>query len=250
MADDSDTGLPASIEAAWGLRERTKKGPRPGLSLERIVDAAVRIAAADGIAGVSMARVATELGTSTMSLYRYVAAKDELLALMADAAFGKPPVASDPDEGWRDGLSRWAWTYHDALRRHPWVLRIPITGPPSTPNEVAWLEDGLRSLGATGLGEAEKLSVILLLSGFVRNEATLATDIGAATAAAGGAEIMPTWAQQLTRLTDADRFPALHAALASGVFDQDDDPDDEFVFGLERLLDGVEVLVENRASKA
>ena len=79
-----------------------------------------------------------------MSLYRYVAAKDELLALMVDAALDDAARAAAPaGEGWRDGLSRWAWTYHDALRRHPWVLRIPISGPPVTPNQVAWLEDGL-----------------------------------------------------------------------------------------------------------
>jgi len=246
MADEGDTGLPASIEAAWGLRERTKKGPRPGLSLDGIVDAGVRIAAAEGIAGVSMSRVAAKLGTSAMSLYRYVAAKDELLALMVDAAIGPPPAMPAPDEEWREGLSRWAWAHHDGLRRHPWVLRIPITGPPSTPNEVAWVENGLRCLAGTGLAEGEKMSVILLLSGFVRNEATLVTDLGAAAAAAGGAEIMPAWSSQLRLLTDADRFPALHRALASGVFDQDDEPDDEFVFGLERVLDGIDALVRER----
>ena len=63
-----------------------------------------------------------------MSLYRYVAAKDELLALMVDAALAETPAAPAPGEDWRDGLSRWAWAYHDALRRHPWVLRMPISG--------------------------------------------------------------------------------------------------------------------------
>ena len=141
-------------------------------------------------------------------------------------------------------MTRWAWTYHDALRRHPWVLRVPISGPPVTPNQTAWLEDGLRALGGTGLAEGEKLSVILLVSGYVRNEATLSADL----AAAASAPIMPTWSQQLARLTEAERFPALHAALASGVFDQDDDPDDEFTFGLERVLDGIEALVRRRGA--
>jgi hypothetical protein len=69
-----ETGLPASIEAAWGLRERPAKGPKPGLSLDRIVEAAVGVAATEGLAAVSMGRVAKELSVSTMSLYRYVAA--------------------------------------------------------------------------------------------------------------------------------------------------------------------------------
>ncbi len=68
-------------------------------------------------------------------------------------------------------------------RRNPWVLRIPISGPPVTPNAIAWLERGLDCLRDTGLREDEKLSVILLLTGYVRNQATLEADIAAAQAA-------------------------------------------------------------------
>jgi len=195
-----------------------------------------------------MNRVASELGSSAMSLYRYVAAKEELLALMVDSAVGQPPEPPEGDDGWRAGLSRWAWAYHAVLRRHPWVLRVPISGPPITPNMTVWMEDGLRSLGYTGLHEGEKLSVVLLLSGFVRNEATLAADIGATSSASGATqqEIMPAWGRLLATLTDPQHFPALHAALASGIFDQDDDPDDEFVFGLGRVLDGIDALVRAR----
>lgn len=239
--DDTETGLPASIEAVWGLRRRPRKGPKPGLDLERIVSAAVNVAASEGLEAVSMSRVATELGSSAMSLYRYVAAKDELLALMVDAAFDTPVGPPADGEDWRAGLSRWAWTYHDALRRHPWVLRVPISGPPVTPNQIAWLEDGLRSLAGTGLTEPEKLSVILLVSGYVRNEATLAADLETASG-----PIMPTWGRQIARLTDPERFPALHAALGSDAVARDDDPDDEFIFGLERVLDGTDALVRSR----
>jgi AcrR family transcriptional regulator len=236
-----EPALPASLEAAWGRRARPTKGPKPGLSLEQIVDAAVALAQAEGIGAVSMARVAGELGSSPMSLYRYVAAKDELLALMVDAALGPVPPPAEKED-WRAGLTRWAWGYHDALRRHPWALQVPISGPAVTPNLTAWLDDGLRSLGGTGLPEAQKLSVMLLLSGYVRNEATLAASIGAAP----GGEIMPTWGRLLARLTDPEAFPALHAALRSEAFAQDDEPDDEFVFGLERVLDGIAVLVSGK----
>jgi AcrR family transcriptional regulator len=247
-----DTGLPASIETAWGLRERPSKGPKPGMTLERIVDAAVRVAGSDGLEAVSMSRVAAELGSSAMSLYRYVAAKDELLSLMVDAVLGAPPAATQAAEGWRARLSRWAWSYHEILRRHSWVLRIPISAPAVTPNQTAWLEAGLSAMGDTSLTEHEKLSVMLVVSGFVRNEATVMADIGAAAAAAGPREqqIMPNWGQLLARLTDAERFPALTAALASGAFDQDDDPDDEFVFGLDRILDGIDALVRARGAVA
>jgi AcrR family transcriptional regulator len=249
MDDDSaGTGLPACIETVWGVRDRPNKGPRPGLSLQRIVQAAVRIAGADGLAAVSMSRVAADLGVSTMSLYRYVDAKDELLALMADAAYETPPAPYEPEAGWREGLSRWAWAELAVLRRHPWVLRIPISGPPVTPNQILWLERGLACLRDTFLREEEKLSVLLLLTGFVRTEATLAADI--TTAQASGAvvqELRTSYGRLLERLTDAQRFPALHAVIASGVLDEpDDDFDPEFAFGLERVLDGIEALIQKR----
>jgi AcrR family transcriptional regulator len=242
--------LPASIEAAWGLRGRPRKGPKPGLSLDRIVQAAVHVAAAEGLAAVSMKRLATELGASPMGLYRYVAAKDELLALMVDAVLGPPPAA-DPDEGWRAGLTRWATSYRTLLRRNLWVLRIPINAPPITPNQIGWLEAGLRSLRSTGLTDQEKLSSMLLLSGFVRSDATLMADFAVAAATAGSVleQVMPAYARTPLRLTDAERFPALHEAIASGAFDDDDDLDAEFDFGLERLLDGIAALVSARASK-
>ena len=194
-----------------------------------------------------MARVAGELGAAPMSLYRHVGSKGELVALMVDAALGRPAPASPEAEGWRTGLRRWARAYQSRLLVHPWVLRVPISGPQTTPNIMAWLEDGLRSLRETALGEAEKLSVMLLVSGYVRNAATLAADMAAAAAAQGGGQVMPAWGRLLSRLTDPADFPCLHAALAAGVFDQDDDPDDEFRFGLERVLDGIEVLVRTRS---
>jgi AcrR family transcriptional regulator len=245
MAAMESDDLPASLRTAWGLGERPRKGPRPALSLERIVAAAVGLAARDGIGAVSMQRVAKELGASPMGLYRYVAAKEELLALMVDAALGPPPAAPDPADGWRAGLERWAWAYHDVLQRHPWALAVPV-GPTSTPNLTGWMEHGLRALAGSGLTEPEKLSVLLLLSGYVRNDAGMRA--GLADARERG--IMPTWGAQLARLTDEERFPALRAALASDAFAQDDDPDDEFVFGLERVLDGVAVLVAGREDAA
>jgi AcrR family transcriptional regulator len=243
-----DQGIPASVVAAWGLRERPRKGPKPGLTIDRIVEAAVGVALADGLGAVSMGRVAGELGTSAMSLYRYVAAKDELVVLMVDAALGAPSPPPPGETGWRDGLSRWAFGYLAALRRHPWVLAVPIGPPPVTPNITAWLEDGLVSLRSTPLSEGEKLSVMLLVSGYARNSATVEATLEAAAMAAGKTgQIMPSWGAALQQLTDAERFPALHAALGSSAFAQDDGPDDEFVFGLERVLDGIEVLISSRA---
>ncbi|MBY8875404.1 TetR/AcrR family transcriptional regulator [Micromonospora sp. PLK6-60] len=246
--DSQAPALPPAIEAAWGLRGRPPKGPRPGLTLARIVEAGVRIADAEGLVAVSMGRVARELGAGTMALYRYVGAKDELLTLMVDAAYGAPPGAADDGPDWRAGLARWAWADRGVLRRHPWILRVPIAGPPLTPNSLAWLEDGLRCLADTALAEHEKLSAILLLTGYVRNESLLTAQIAEGTRAAGVAseELMPSYRALVARVADPHRFPALNRLLAAGALDRADDPDEEFVFGLERVLDGVAALIDER----
>lgn len=238
-APDLDA-LPPGVELAWGLRDPGARGPKRGLTLDRIVAAGIRLALTDGIGALSMARIASELGVGTMSLYRYVSAKDELLLLMVDAAIGPPPPP-EPGEDWRAGLHRWAIGVWGRYRLHPWALRVPISAPPYGPNNVAWLENGLAALAGTPLAEQEKLSTVLLLSGFVRNVATLTADL---LAGAAGESVMPGYGAMIGRLTTAEQFPALHRAVASGALDDDDDIEVELDFGLERILDGIEVLID------
>jgi AcrR family transcriptional regulator len=242
-----ELALPASLAAAWGVHDRRGRGPKPGLDLDRIVQAAVKVAATDGLAAVSMSRVASELGASTMSLYRYVAAKDELLALMLDAGTGPPPAFPDPSIGWRDGLTLWARAVREAMIRSPWVVHLPISGPPITPQQIAWLEQALRFLRDTKLHEGEKMSVVLLISGYVWRDTTLAIDMQNASGPDDKwPRVTANYGKTLNRLLDPADFPALTATIASGIFDGPSDFEDEFDFGLERILDGVGVLVAAR----
>jgi AcrR family transcriptional regulator len=240
--DETETGLPASFELAWGVRDRPVKGPRRGLSLEQVVAAGVHVANTEGIGGVSMGRVAKELGASAMSLYRYVASKDELLTLMIDGAFGQVEIG-EPGEGWRERLRRWAEVELVCYRRFPWVPRIPVSGAPIMPNQLRFMERGLRGLGETRLAEHEKLSVIVLVTSFTRSYALLSSDLAAADDV-----VAPDYGALIRRLTTPEEFPALHAVVDAGTFDDEslDDPDHDFHFGLERVLDGVEALVRRR----
>ena len=243
------TGLPPGVEAAWGLRERPHRGPKPGLSLPRIVEAGVKIAESEGLAAVSMSRVAAEVGAAPMSLYRHVASKDELVALMVDTVYGQFLVPMPAGQGWRAGLAQLARVMRAAMYRHPWILRVPIGGLPVRPNEVAWFEQVLACLHGTGLTEEEKASVVLLVSGYVRSQASTNADIIAAVQASGLApdEWMSGYGRLLARLTDPARFPAITRFIAAGVFERFDPPDNEFTFGLDRILDGIGVLVTARS---
>ena len=125
---------------------------------------------------------------------------------------------------------------------------MPITAPPLGPEQRRLARcTRCDALSDTPLSEQQKLSTVLLVSGFVRNEATLTADFAAASGGrAGHARIR----RHLLRSspTTAD-FPALHRAIASGALDDDDDIDAEFDFGLERVLDGVEVLIERQRER-
>ncbi|GLW07005.1 hypothetical protein Misp01_21350 [Microtetraspora sp. NBRC 13810] len=241
---DSENGgaFPASIEAVWGLRGRPPKGPRPGLTLEGIVAAAVRTADAEGLDAVSMSRVAKELGVSTMALYRYVATKDELVVLMADAAVGPPPPLPEGAD-WRKGLEHWASAMRTALLAHPWAAPLMVTtGPPATPNQLAWLDLALQALAGTGLPARAKLATELLVGGHVLSEVSVV--LGMAAEQGPG----PRWADYepfLRRVTGDGRLPALRAAIEAGAFGDDEPGGAEevhgtFAYGLARILDGVE----------
>ncbi len=234
------TELPGYLAAAWGKQGRPTRGPKPALSLERIVAAGVAVADAEGIDGLSMSRVAAELGTKPMSLYRYIASKDELVALMLDHAGGPPPPIEADD--WRSGLRRWSHAHLATLRAHPWMLRVPISGPPATPNQLRWLEAGLRQ--ATGFSPGDKMAVLLLLSGYVRSWATLSADLDAANA--DPEAMMVDYGAVLRTVVTEAEFPELAKVVDAGVFafDPDEDPDVDFTFGLERILDGAAAVRE------
>jgi AcrR family transcriptional regulator len=239
MPEDGDAQLPPSMALAWGVTGRPGRGPKRALTLGQIVEAGIALAVADGIAGVSMGRVAERLGVSTMALYRYVPGKDDLLEIMVDAALGPPPPAREA-ETWRAGLLRWAIGVRDSYRANPWALRVPITAPPLGPNNVRWLENALASLAATPLTGQEKISSVLLISGFIRSEELLLHDVAAARRPGEPAD---AYARLLATLIDDRDFPHVSAVLATGAMGDEEGIDAEFEFGIERVLDGIGALI-------
>jgi AcrR family transcriptional regulator len=225
-----DDSLPRGIALAWGVAANPQRGPKRELNIERIVEAAISIADEQGLAAVSMSSVATALGFTTMSLYRYVTAKDDLILLMQEVGMGTPPLSIAEATDWRDGLTRWYRAVLVVFEAHPWLLDVPIVGVPNTPNNLAWLEIGLEVLKDSPLDQRSRVAAILLLSGQSRWEAQIARNYLRSDdeAAAIGA---------LATLMTPEQFPYLYPAIEAGVFDPD--ADNPFEFGMSRILDGI-----------
>ena len=243
--------LPPGLDLLWGRRGRGQRGPKPGLSVEAIVAAAIRIADAEGLEAVSMAHVADQLGFTTMSLYRHVSSKEELLQLMWNAsAQGAGDLVLAGDD-WRARLRTWATIQREMIDRHPWITQMPMAAPPMAPNSLTFVERGLEAMDGTGLADADKLRVIGLISSYTLSEARMAHDAAraarAAAAAAGGDQV-PIWTFEalLREVADEQTYPRLHRlAWSERIGDNPAgfDEQEEFQFALDRILDGVEVLI-------
>lgn len=241
------------LELLWGAAEPPKRGPKPSLAVPQIVATAIEIADAEGLGAVSMHRLAKELDVTAMSLYRYVPSKDDLLELMFDTAVGEPPSDLPGGGPWRVELARWARLQKDFCRNRPWTVELPISGPPMGPNNLGWMNAALEALAATRLTEADKLLILLMLTVYVRGESALGLQISEASARTGVTELERdrVFAALMQRIAHGDRFPAIARLARSGIFEEEEeDPDEDFEFGLERILDGIQVLTDRRTSES
>ncbi|GIH94897.1 TetR/AcrR family transcriptional regulator [Planobispora siamensis] len=242
--------LPPVVARMWGREPVPRRGPRPRLDLAAITAAAIEIADAEGLAGVSMSAVATRLGVAPMALYRYVGNKDDLLIVMADSAVPPPP---DPGGlTWRDYLAAWTRANRDILLARPWLLSIQGDTPPAGPQRLRWLDRALQALGETPLDDGEKFNTVTALTGYALTSATLVHATGAGgregeAGIAGAAE----YGEILAEVLDPQAYPTLSAMMSSGLLGRSEDwvEDADFTFGLDLLLDGVEALIRRRTRR-
>jgi AcrR family transcriptional regulator len=256
-ADDATPGLPPGLDLLWGRRAPGRRGPKPGLSVDGIVDAAVRIADGEGLEAVSMARVAKELGFTTMSLYRYVTSKDELLQLMWNASAQGAESLELEGTSWRERLRSWALVQREAHEQHPWITQMPMAAPPLAPNSLTFVERGLETLDDTGIADTDKLGIIGVISSYTFSEARMANDAARAAArahAAAGGGAVPQWTfdSLLRELVDQEHYPRLHRIAWSSALGDDTSAAEEqraYLFGLDLILDGVQALIEHTGRK-
>ncbi|MFF0445899.1 TetR/AcrR family transcriptional regulator [Streptomyces sp. NPDC004609] len=231
------------VRLLWGPHPRPARGPRPTLDLERIARAGIEIADSAGLADVSMQRVAAQLGVTKMALYRYVPGKAELVALMVETAIGPYPAAKAGRGGWREQLEEWARQLIDVFHRHSWVLDATV-GPRITgPGELSWLERAVSALDGTGLSGTERMDAAVLLVGHVRG----ITQQARAAGPAGNSEAQLGALLGGLMREHGERFPALAAALASAA--RTGGQDQAWEFGLQRILDGLAALIDQRTAR-
>lgn len=240
-----------SMELMWGTQAPRSRGPKQGLTVDRIVAAGIELADQSGLGALSMRRVAERLGVGTMSLYTYVPSKAELVDVMFDRALGS--IAMAPLEGtWRERLSQIAWETWDAYLRHPWLLQVmAMARPPLGPNSVAIYERQLRAVDGIGLTDLEMDSTVNMVGVFVQGAARAAAE-GTTSERDTGKTDAEWWAvisPLLEKVFDASRFPvaARVGAVAGETYQSAYDARHGFEFGLARILDGIEHLLQGRS---
>ncbi|WP_256757928.1 TetR/AcrR family transcriptional regulator [Cohnella sp. WQ 127256] len=244
--------LPNGAKLGWGLGKQPKRGPKGELSIKKIVEAAISIADKEGLSAVSMNRVAGSLGFTTMSLYRYISSKDDLLMLMQDAAceISIPPEKEDAD--WREEMREYVHAVIDVFRIHPWYGDIPIMSVPVTPNNLQMIDWVLRIMRKFSLNDYEKMSILLLLSSYSRSCGLIQRDMDRAIIAGGSPSTFSglDYSAALKQLVKPERFPNLHPVIMSGAYTDENESDNtvgnDFDFGMERILDGIEYFLVNK----
>ncbi|MFV2127417.1 TetR/AcrR family transcriptional regulator [Micromonospora sp. LOL_013] len=254
MASGQNRGGAAapSFEFLWRdtRAPRSGPGPKPALSVDKIVLTAIEIADEEGLDAVSMQQVAKRLDFTAMSLYRYVPSKSHLVDAMTDVASGDPPDLDAVTGGWQAKVETWVKAIWGRYQHHPWMLQVRVSYPIG-PNQLAWFESLLGAIADSGLGYDEMVSVSLFLSGATQGMARISLDMAPA-----GAE--PTsgglgYEQALATVVDAERFPTLARLLAAGTFatpaaptGPDSDVIPNLEFGLRQLLEGIHVYLTRR----
>jgi AcrR family transcriptional regulator len=209
--------------------------PRSPLSRERVLLAAVAFADEHGIASLSMRRLGDVLGVEAMSLYNHVANKDQLLDGMVDLVFGEIDLSVEGAD-WKAAMRERAQSARQALGRHPWAIALMSTRTSPGPATLRHHDAVIGSLRAAGFSinlAAHAFSVLdSYIYGFALQEATL--PLGET------AEDTAEVARMMMAQVPADEFPHLREFTVEHILQPGYDYGDEFGFGLDLILDGLE----------
>lgn len=237
-----------SIQLLWNTQSKPRRGPRPKFTVAEIVRAAIDLADANGLEALSMRGVAERLGVPVMTLYSYVPGKAELLDVMLDTVAAE--TARPPVQAWRPALEAVARENWALYHRHPWMLHVAAYRPPLGPNIIAKYDYELSTVDGAGLSDVEMDSVLTLVLGYVQGTARASVEAQQAEARTGisDADWWAANAPLLEQAMDPARFPtATRVGSAAGEeYGAAYAPEHGFEFGMARILDGIEALMQRR----
>ncbi|RFS83884.1 TetR/AcrR family transcriptional regulator [Actinomadura spongiicola] len=230
----------------WSVPEWRGRGPRPAYSRGRITEAAIRVADADGLDAASMRRIAAELGTGAMSLYRYVPSRGDLLDLMADHVLAEMDIPDRPSGDWRADLTLIADRTRALWLRHPWLAALRRPGPALGPNRLRLTEFAFGALDL-GIPIDDMFALLEMLNGYVERAVRGELDWTRETEKSG---LTPERQMMLSA-------PYVRELLASGAYPMFErlirearlphmTPDEHFRYGLDRVLDCIAATLPSR----
>jgi AcrR family transcriptional regulator len=243
-ADDVARSFWSGVDLLW--RESAAPAPRrTALDRERIVEAAIAIADAEGLDAVTMRRIARELGTGPMSLYRHVPDKEALKSLMIDGVLGAGELPGFGPGQWREGLQLLARESWALMRRHPWYPEAMQGTPPLTPRSVEGLDLALRLLDGYGLTILERMQIVHLVYSTVLAAAANAAieDRSRAKLGLTDEEIFASFTPYFERIVESGSYPRV-AELFASIGDEHFGNEEELMGAIELILDGVAVRIE------
>ncbi|MBO8191925.1 TetR/AcrR family transcriptional regulator C-terminal domain-containing protein [Streptomyces oryzae] len=249
-AGEGLTRLVRSLDLLWGRagQDRPARGPKPGLTLAQIVATAVELADREGLTALSMRRVAGELGVGTMSLYRYVPGKDELVALMCDHVLGSPgELEQSRGKDWRTTLELIAESSWELYTTHTWLIQVNQARPVLGPNSMADLDFALTALDGLPLSGQEKMNILVAVDNLVMGAARshVLYQQAAQQSGVSDEEFWHTQEPYIVRGMEEGGFTRL-AALPDDAFATD--LADSTRFAVRALLDGFQLLLDQRRS--
>jgi AcrR family transcriptional regulator len=217
------------------------RGPRPRISLADVVAAGVAIADTEGMAALSMRKVANRLGMGAMSLYTYVPGRSELVELMIDRVYSEHALPS-PELAWQQGVELWARETWRIYAAHPWLLDYNMARLPVGPHVLDVSEALYAALFTAGFTGAENVAISNLIQWQLLGAArSMISDADEARHTGVSAEAYwDSRASFWVTYFDWDRYPTMAAIWEAGGFD--DPAGWDFERMLRRLLTGIEQL--------
>lgn len=237
-----DADLRRRSQLLWDERPQSTRGPKAAFTPDDVVQAAIRIAGDEGLSAVTMHRVASLLGLTTMALYRYFPNKEALFDAVVDAGTGRPPRLAKPRADWRTEVARWAHAKRASLIARPWLAELPFVAAPHGPNWLSWLEAITDSLSRTGMRAADIGQMLSIVEGYTRGASDTAVSLARARArGTSEAEWAAGVGADMGRAIGDPRFPKFAAVLTAPSDGRPRTLDESFDFGLQRVLDGIEI---------